>query len=120
MTMPVPAVPLESSVLVVAATWVSDLLTGTIATAIATLAVAGAGFLMLSGRIALRRGLTIVVGCFVLFGAQSIATGLMTLRADDIPPTAEMPVPVSTPTAPVIPPQPNVYDPYAGASVPVR
>ena len=120
MTLPASAVSLEPSVLVAAATWISNLLTGTVATAIATLAVAGAGFLMLSGRIALRRGLTIVAGCFVLFGAQNIATGLMTLRSDEPPPIAEMAVPVPTPTAPVIPPQPNVYDPYAGASVPIR
>ena len=75
---------------------------------------------MLSGRLELRRGITVVIGCFVLFGAASIATMLTSLASGDKRPdrvTAQPPVPipseVRSATRPV-----TIYDPYAGASVP--
>lgn len=106
-----------------AVSWVGSLLTGTLAAVIATIAIAGIGFLMLRGRLPLRRGLTIVIGCFIVSGATMIAQGLLGINARlsgsgagqvqtgavaaTIPPSAS-------------PAQPDVYDPYAGASVPVR
>ena len=36
-------------------------------------------FLMLTGRMDWRRGLTVVVGCFVIFGAVSIVAGIRSL-----------------------------------------
>lgn len=113
--------PGNSASLVAAATWVEALVTGTTATIVATIAVASVGFLMLQGRLPLRRGLVVVMGCFVIFGSGTLAEGLIavgqsasTFTSGDIiaPPTLAPP--------PVAPPQPSVYDPYAGASVPNR
>ena len=49
---------------------------GNVATAIAIMAVAAVGFMMLTGRINWRYGATVVVGLFVVFGAASIVTGI--------------------------------------------
>ena len=51
-------------------------LLGTIATVVAVIAVAAVGFMMLTGRINWRYGATVIVGCFVLFGASSIVAGI--------------------------------------------
>lgn len=113
--------PMGAGALVAAAAWVRALVTGTVATIIATIAVAGVGFLMLQGRLPLRRGIGVVLGCFVIFGAGVIANALMALATGgrELGPGAPVPISVRpTPVAP--PPQPQVYDPYAGASVPVR
>lgn len=116
--------PGQGCALVLAANWVRALITGTPATIIATLAVASIGFLMLRGRLPLRRGLTVVLGCFVVFGASTIADGLVRIsdtvsdREEGMPLSDIAVAPVLPPS--VAPPQPQVYDPYAGASVPVR
>ncbi|HSX54270.1 MAG TPA: TrbC/VirB2 family protein [Sphingomonas sp.] len=110
--------PVGSAVLVDAAHWIQGTLLGTLATAVAVIAVAWIGFGMLSGRINLQRGAVVILGCFVVFGAPVIAAGLM--RAGDVggsgapvvaPPAPPTPQPTATPAP---------YDPYAGASVPVR
>lgn len=113
--------PTGAGALLAAANWVEALVTGTVATIVATIAVAGVGFLMLQGRMPLRRGVGVVLGCFVIFGAGLIANALMALATGDGGEMRAAPVPVSAPSTPVAPPpQPQVYDPYAGASVPVR
>jgi type IV secretion system protein VirB2 len=95
-----------------------DLIFGPLATSIAIIAVAWVGFAMLSGRVDIRRGLAVKLGCFLLFGARGIAEGL---RGSANTPTIASQV--STPQPPVytkppsIPSNPNAYDPYAGASV---
>ncbi len=40
------------------------------------IAVAMIGFMMLTGRLNWRFGATVIVGCFVLFGAGSIVSGI--------------------------------------------
>ena len=40
---------------------------------------AAVGFLMLTGRIEWRRGLTVVIGCFIIFGAVAIVSGIRSL-----------------------------------------
>jgi type IV secretory pathway VirB2 component (pilin) len=101
-----------------ATAWVSDLLFGPLATAIAVIAIAGIGLAMLSGRIDIRRGLSVVLGCFLLFGARGIAEGLRSATTSEgiafdssvpPPPVYAKPAPAAN-TA-------NGYDPYAGASV---
>lgn len=99
--------------------WVQGAALGSTATAVAVLAVATVGLLMLSGRLELRRGITVVLGCFILFGAAGIAAVLtggartpqsQILASDSSPLAQQMqnsPVPEAAP-----------YDPYAGASVP--
>lgn len=49
---------------------------GTFATVAAVIAVATVGFMMLTGRINWRYGVTVILGCFVLFGASSIVAGI--------------------------------------------
>lgn len=68
--------PAGSGVLVAALHWLEGTLLGTIATVVAVIAVASVGFLMLTGRINWRYGATVILGCFVLFGAASIVAGI--------------------------------------------
>jgi type IV secretion system protein VirB2 len=68
--------PQGSGVLVSAVNWLSGTLLGTIATVVAVIAVAAVGFMMLTGRINWRYGVTVILGCFVLFGASSIVAGI--------------------------------------------
>lgn len=71
--------PAGSSPLIAALDWVQGTLLGNLATTAAVIAVAGVGFLMLTGRMDWRRGLTVVIGCFVIFGAVSIVAGIRSL-----------------------------------------
>ncbi|MFK7841718.1 MAG: TrbC/VirB2 family protein [Sphingorhabdus sp.] len=102
--------PPGSSALVDAARWVNDALLGTLATTIAVIAVAFIGFAMLSGRINWRKGLTVIFGCFLLFGARTIVGGLVP-SGEAFTPTAITPPPPSN-----VPSKVDVYDPYAGAA----
>ena len=56
---------------------VETLLLGDVSTVIAIVALASAGFLMLSGRLGLLRSMRVIVGCVVLFGASTITPLLM-------------------------------------------
>jgi type IV secretion system protein VirB2 len=51
-------------------------LLGTVATVAAVIAVAAVGFMMLTGRMNWRHGATVILGCFVLFGAGAIVAGI--------------------------------------------
>lgn len=68
--------PAGSGVLVSAVNWLQGTLLGTISTIVAVIAVAAVGFMMLTGRINWRYGVTVVLGCFILFGAASIVAGI--------------------------------------------
>jgi type IV secretion system protein VirB2 len=68
--------PSGSGVLVSAVRWLEGTLLGTVATVVAVIAVASVGFLMLTGRINWRYGATVILGCFILFGAASIVAGI--------------------------------------------
>lgn len=68
--------PAGSGVLVSAVHWLQGTLMGTVATVAAVIAVAAVGFMMLTGRINWRYGGTVILGCFVLFGAASIVAGI--------------------------------------------
>ena len=56
--------------------WVQGTLLGNLATSAAVIAVAVVGYLMLTGRIEWKRGLTVVVGCFIIFGSVAIVSGI--------------------------------------------
>lgn len=103
-----------SSLLASAVNWVADLLTGSLGSAIAVLAIAWAGFSMLQGRLAVREGGRIIIGCFILFGAPLIAQGIMTTVRGE---RRIEPQPVAVPPV-AVPASPPQFDPYAGASVP--
>jgi type IV secretion system protein VirB2 len=68
--------PAGSGVLISAVNWLQGTLLGTIATVVAVIAVATVGFMMLTGRMNWRYGATVVLGCFILFGAGSIVAGI--------------------------------------------
>ncbi|WP_093068148.1 TrbC/VirB2 family protein [Sphingomonas sp. OV641] len=114
----------ENSSLELAARWIEGVLLGTTATLVAIIAVAGLGYLLLTGRVDLRRGATVVLGCFILFGAPVIAGALYRLAVFDGQPAPYTETQVDAlPPVPVPAPQPAptaAYDPYAGASVPNR
>lgn len=68
--------PSGSGVLVSAVQWLEGTLLGTVATVVAVIAVASVGFLMLTGRMNWRYGATVILGCFILFGAAGIVAGI--------------------------------------------
>jgi type IV secretion system protein VirB2 len=68
--------PAGSGPILAALGWVQGTLLGHMATAVAVIAVAMVGFMMLTGRINWRFGATVVLGCFVLFGATTIVAGI--------------------------------------------
>ena len=75
----VGADPAGSSPIVAALQWIQNTLLGNVATTAAVIAVAAVGFLMLTGRVDWRRGLTVVIGCFIIFGAVAIVAGIRSL-----------------------------------------
>ena len=76
--------PTGSGPIVGALYWLQGTLLGTVATVVAVIAVATVGFMMLTGRLNWRYGATVIVGCFILFGAASIVGGIRTAAAAGI------------------------------------
>jgi len=68
--------PEGSGAVISAVRWLQGTLLGTVATVVAVIAVATVGLLMLTGRINWRYGATVILGCFILFGAASIVAGI--------------------------------------------
>lgn len=108
--------PNGSNALISAVLWLQGTVLGTVATTVAVIAVASVGFLMLAGRMDWRRGATVVVGCFVLFGATSIVAGIQGVAGNGVEtpaiPVYVIPLPAARPA-----PVPTPYNPYVGASV---
>ena len=73
--------PQGSGPIVAALGWLQGTLLGNVATAVAVMAVAAVGFMMLTGRLNWRFGATVIVGCFILFGAGAIVTGIQSAAA---------------------------------------
>ena len=71
--------PAGSGPILGAVSWLKGTLLGNVATAVAVIAVAAIGFMMLTGRINWRYGATVVLGLFVLFGAGSIVGGIRSI-----------------------------------------
>lgn len=111
----------EQSVFVAAALWIQNTLLGTLATSLAILAVAVVGLLMLSGRVDIRRGAGVVIGCFILFGAPTIVRGLRGGLDAMFDSGYTGPTPVVAPQSIATPRSaPPPFDPYGGAAVPRR
>jgi type IV secretory pathway VirB2 component (pilin) len=72
----IPQDPEGSGVIIGAVNWLQGTLLGTFATVAAVIAVASVGFMMLTGRINWRHGAVVILGCFILFGAASIVSGI--------------------------------------------
>lgn len=110
--------PSGTQALTDAASWLQGTMLGSVATIVAVLAVAAVGAGLFTGRLNIRRGLTVAVGCFVLFGSAVIANALLALidtpASDGALLAAEAaPSPLPAP----LKSEPIPYDPYAGASV---
>ncbi len=75
--------PAGSGPIVGAVGWLQGTLLGTVATVAAVIAVACIGFLMLTGRMNWRYGVTVIFGCFILFGAASIVGGIRSAASSE-------------------------------------
>ena len=73
--------PQGSGPIVNALMWLQGTLLGNVATAVAVIAVAMVGFMMLTGRMNWRFGATVIIGCFILFGAGAIVSGIQAASA---------------------------------------
>ena len=71
--------PAGSNPILGAVNWLQGTMLGNVATAIAVLAVGATGLMMLTGRIDWRRGATVILGCFIVFGAASIVAGIQSV-----------------------------------------
>ena len=68
--------PQGSGPIVNALGWIQGTLLGNVATTAAEIAVAVVGLMMLTGRMNWRFGATVIIGCFILFGATAIVSGI--------------------------------------------
>jgi type IV secretory pathway VirB2 component (pilin) len=68
--------PAGSGPILAAMLWLQGTLLGNVATAVAVMAVAAVGLMMLTGRLNWRLGATVILGCFILFGASAIVSGI--------------------------------------------
>lgn len=71
--------PAGSGPILSAVGWLQGTLLGNVATALAVLAVGATGLMMLTGRIDWRRGATVILGCFIVFGAAAIVAGIQSV-----------------------------------------
>lgn len=71
--------PQGSGPIIAALAWLQGTLMGNVATTIAVMAVAAVGFMMLTGRLNWRFGASVIIGCFVLFGAGAIVSGIQSV-----------------------------------------
>jgi type IV secretory pathway VirB2 component (pilin) len=103
--------------------WLDGVFLGTLASLIAVIAIGSIGFLLLTGRVDVRRAAQVVIGCFIIFGASTIAEGILHAIAGSgsvpqvqnfrtVPPIASVPAGPPRSSSP--------YDPYAGAALPSR
>lgn len=68
--------PAGSGVISSAVGWIQGTLLGNVATSLAVIAVGATGLAMLTGRIDWRRGVTVILGSFIVFGAAAIVAGI--------------------------------------------
>ena len=108
--------PMSPGALVTAANWLQQVVAGNAAMTLGVIAVAVLGLAMFNGQLPVRRGLVVVAGCFLLFGAPSIGQALLGLSNDqaaNVMP-AHVQANVRTDQIPNVSPQ---RDPYAGAGL---
>lgn len=105
-----------------ATNWLLALLAGSIVTSLLTVAVAAFGIAMLFGNLSVRRGLELVVGCFVLVGAAEISRSMIDrIPSSTVPALSSTAVRIDDSALPPLGPDPvtapasgNPFDPYAG------
>jgi type IV secretory pathway VirB2 component (pilin) len=104
--------------------WIEGVMLGSVATAVGVLVVAGIGFAALSARVDMRRAAHVVLGCFIVFGASRIASGIQSIAG----PPDETPAPPAVVRAPPLTPPASAanspvdagYERYARAAVPTK
>lgn len=112
----IPFEPSATPTLEAATAWLASLLTGGLAIGLCVIAIAVLGLLMLGGRLPVRNGLRMVLGCFVLLGSPMIAQVFISARESGAEQVAafetssEMDDPRRDLPA-------SAEDPYAGASL---
>ncbi|MBO0750170.1 MAG: TrbC/VirB2 family protein, partial [Porphyrobacter sp.] len=95
-------------VLGAASAWTQGVLGGSLATTLCVIAIAILGLLLLAGRLRVRRGVEVVLGCFLLLGAGLLAGQLQQLAGTAAGEgTGGEQVIVPTPTATPPPPPAN-------------
>jgi type IV secretory pathway VirB2 component (pilin) len=117
------AAPPESNAIIASVDWVRIMLTGNLASTLAVIAVACIGLVLLSGRIPSRRGFEVLFGCFIIFGATSIAHGLVQVlqNADRHELTRSHSATIALEPSTIRSPSPvTEFDPYARAALPPR
>lgn len=100
--------------------WIASGLTGSVAVTLAVLGIASIGFAMLTGNLAVRRGVATLAGCFVFFGAAVVARSLLGVagaqsKSASVVEQSNLFAPLP-PTLPKIEEQ-RPADPYAGAAL---
>ena len=111
------ALDVSQSSLLDAALWVQHTLLGGVAISIAVLAVATLGAMMLTGRVDMRRATTVVIGCFILFGAPAISTGIKTTLEGSWQGSMATGTSKSLEQDQIRPFSSDPFDPYAGSKV---
>lgn len=94
--------------------WINGVLLGSLAVGLCVLAVALVGLFMFTGQLPVRRGMRVILGCFILLGAPVIAAGLAGAWQQAAP---DSPPPLAIEEQPRADLPPADYDPYAGASL---
>lgn len=103
----------DQSVLREAGDWFSELLTGSFTSSLCIASVALFGILMLTGRIPFRCGLQVLIGCFLLLGAGTLAEDMSEAFSGE--PIAFTSSPVPLQRGEDLPPA--EYNPFVRASV---
>jgi type IV secretory pathway VirB2 component (pilin) len=95
---------------------VTATLAGDFAISLCVIAVAIIGLMLMSGRLAVREGLRVVIGCFVLLGAPLLENGINIILEETVPVSGSF-EPSTTSQPSQLPLPAADYDPYAGASL---
>ena len=103
-----------------AVNWLVVLLTGAAAVSITTLAVAAIGFSLLKGRVRYERFGRVILGCFVIFGAATIASASSALFGSEDALGLQQTIPVAPPEFQTDETIEGAYQPYPGAANPAQ
>jgi type IV secretion system protein VirB2 len=106
----------HDSRMIAATDWLTGVLLGNVAISLCIIAVATVGLALMTGRLAIRDGVRVAIGCFVLLGAPAIAAGFLKVADETVSPRSAMGPVVDATAEPSLLPPAN-YDPYAGASL---
>lgn len=96
--------------------WITATLQGDLAIGICVIAVAIVGMVMLTGRMPIRQGAHVILGCFILLGAPVVASGFSGIWQDSSGPGPALAASEPTVIYERDDLPPATYNPYARAS----